>query len=50
VALTKVCCDFWCVDLILLLMVLFSICGFNTAIRVVHIFVIGGVILFVSSL
>jgi hypothetical protein len=47
--LAKVCGDFWCVDLILLLMVLFFIYGFSRAINNVYAFFVDGVILVVCE-
>jgi hypothetical protein len=46
---TKVCGDFWSVNLILLLMTLFSICGFSRTIRIMYAFVVAGVILVVRE-
>jgi hypothetical protein len=47
--LAKVCGDFLSVNLILLLMTLFSLCGFSRTIRVVYAFVVFGVILVVCE-
>jgi hypothetical protein len=45
----KVCGDFWSVELILLLMALFFVCGFSRTIRVVYAFVVDGIILVVCE-
>jgi hypothetical protein len=47
--LVKVCGDFWSVNLILLLIALFLVCGFIRTIRFVYAFVVGGVILVVCE-
>jgi hypothetical protein len=47
--LANVCGDFWSIILILLLMALFSVCGFSRTIRIVYTFFVGGVILVICE-